>query len=852
MVSGRHDRGTYRTRILITCSPHREAATSEFGYALRRLRMAWGFTLFAVVTLALGIGATTALYSVAHAALFREPAIRDFDRVVNLYHSDARGPLHHMAFSWPDVIDIRASQTVFSDMMAWSFFQEGLSGPAGFELVRGEMVSGDYFDFAGARPLMGRALRLEDDDAASASVAVISQGYWQRRFGGEPAVLGRTLTLKGRPFEIVGVMPAAFRGMDIPNAAPTAIWVPIGAAALMGERRPQATWSDRDHRWVLLKGRLASGHTLDSARAQMTAIAERLDRTEPLREHGRAHPSSPAASRRFSVSMASDVRLHESVDWLAMPLAQGSLIAVGLTLLVACTTLANLLIARGARQRHEVAVRRALGASRWRLLSPLALESCIVGLAGGAAGVLTAAGLLRMLAEGFTMGRSVTVILEPRLEPPVLAVALAATLGSLAVFGLIPAWHNTNVSMRQVLDTAGGGVVPRWRARRVLIGVQVAVSVALLAVGAVFARAALTTARHDPGFDLNRLLAAHVVFAYDPRPADHQPRSLAAVLEAVQRRPGVESAALASGLPVHFGGGEGAYVGREPQIVATMARAELGQYVLALRGTSDLFRTLGVRLVDGRGFTEGEVAAGARVVVIARSVARRAFGTPLASGRTLFVGPDSYTVVGVADEVDAGTLGTRDRGFIYLPWRFDDARSVVITARADRDPATLAEDFRRTLREVDPDLPVVESTTGPEIATRQTLFNRVAADLTVALGGFTLVLALVGLSGLLAYLVSSRRREIGVRMALGATSARIVRLVLEDGLRPVLVGSLVGLVAGALTSHALASLFLPRAGLDTASVLLVPLVLLPAAMLACYLPARRAARVDPSVALRDA
>jgi ABC-type antimicrobial peptide transport system permease subunit len=303
---------------------------------------------------------------------------------------------------------------------------------------------------------------------------------------------------------------------------------------------------------------------------------------------------------------------------------------------------------------------------------------------------------------------------------------------------------------------------------------------------------------------------------------------------------------------VYFGASEGyLIVGAEPQVVAKMSRGELAQYVNGLRGTPDLFQTLGVRLLNGRSFSEAEVVAQSPVAVVGRSIAMRTFGRTDVLGRTLFVGVVPHEVIGVAEDTDAGSIGKRDRGFVYLPFAVGAKASAIIVARASEDPARIVDRLRAALRSVDPGMPIVEMTTGAGIVNQETLFNRVAADTTVLLGVFTLVLALVGLAGLLAYLVSSRRREIGVRMALGARPGQVVRMILLDGLRPVFIGSFAGLLAGGLLSFVLSTVLLRRAGLDVTSLFIVPLVLLPAAGLACYIPARVAARVDPYIALRD-
>ncbi len=807
-----------------------------------------------MLTLAIGIGATTAVYSLAYAVLFRAPNIRDVDRVVNIYHSNSTNSQSAMALSWPDVRDFRASQTVFEDVMEWSSFIDAISTPTQFQVVRGELVSGNYFAFVGAQPLIGRALQEADDTHATANVAVISESYWRRHFGADPSVVGHVLTLKGQPFEIVGVMPESFRGVDVPNIMPTNVWVPLRSASILIGDQASEVWSDRERRWIFLKGRLRPGEKLASAQAQLTVISESLNRTAPIGHDSTASAMSPSRHRQFRAVMAADVHVHETADAFAVPMSQGILIFVALALLVACTNLANLMFARGARTRREMALRVALGASRWRLLTPLALDSTILGVMGGAGGLALAWWLTRVLSQSIAVGRGLNIAIQPRLEPSVMVVALLSTLGSVIVFGIVPAWHGTNVDVRQIIDAGASGVAPRWRGRRVLIVAQVAISATLLTLGAVFARAAVADIWHDPGFALDRLVVAQIDFRLAPRAfPDGGAGVVNRVLSRLREHSHIESASAVSRLPIYFGSPDGyLLVGTEPQSADAMKQGDGSKLTNGLRGTPDLFRTLGIQLLDGRSFSYADMAAEAPLAIVSRSVALRAYGTTSVVGRALYVGNQPHTIIGIAGDTDSDVIGKRDRGFVYLPLQRDSLRDSAIIAARTRESQPRAEvSFQSLLRGVHAGMPIVEVTTGRDILSRQTLLNRVAADITLLLGAFTLVLALVGLSGLLAYVVSLRRKEIGVRIALGASPARVLRMIIADGFVPVIIGSATGFVVGGLLSVAVGIVLFRESRPDIAALACVPLVLWPAATFACYLPARTAVVVDPSISLRD-
>jgi predicted permease len=826
-------------------------------HAVRRLLAAPGFTAFAVLTLAIGIGATTAIYSVTYAVLFRPLDIRNLHEVVNVYHSNPRmgGPGHYIALSWPDIEQIRARQDVFAETVAWTRFMPSTVQDGEVRRSIGEIVEGHYFAFVGATALLGRPLQARDDAPDAPAVVVISEPVWRRDFAADPAVVGQTLPLEGLTLEIVGVMPAAFRGVDMPNIMPTEYWVPLGQRdRLFGEAEINDAWRDPEERWLMFKGRLAEGRSVEDARSAMRAIGDALDVAMPIGSDDRRATGSPTSVRRYAVIPAADLHAHESVDAYAVPVGTAVLVAVGLVLLVACTNLANLLLARGARRSHEVAVRRALGASRSRVVAELATDSLLLGVLGGVAGLLLSLWLMVQLSGTITLA-GIDIHVRPGLEPAVLLAALASVGVSILVFGIVPAWHATRAGLRSVLDQESGGAVARWRGRRLLIVAQVAVSVALLVAGSVFLRQMWVKSTRDPGFDLDRLAAVQIDFRYGELDPARAVAVLDAALEAVRRDPGVASAALATRLPIHIGGNTiQHYAGTEPtEVTSSNAGTAFreGRVLTGLHGSASLFEVLGLRLIAGRAFSEAEAAAGAPVVVLSRTAAQRVFGSTDVTGRTVFLRTEPREVVGVVEDVDYQDLGNRTFPWLFAPAAPDPEESNVLVVRARRDPAAVLAATRATLRRIEPLLPVVDTATGPEIIQREMLVEQIGSRVVAVLGAFAMLLALAGLYGLLSYLVAGRRRELGLRIALGADRGRLVRMVIGSGLRPVLLGVVVGLLGGAGLASFVGSFLYRGAPFDWLGLVAVPLVLVPAAAAACYLPARRAAGVDPIAVLRD-
>ena len=824
----------------------------DLRYAWRRLAAAPSFAIIAISTLAVGIGVTTAVYSLVYAMMFRPMNIPNIDRVVNVNHSGGTSvPL--IALSWPDYQDFKASQTVFDTTAGWTRIRAPLRGPQRTEMLMGEAVEGTYFGLLGVPAALGRTITPLDDSPAAAPVTVLSHQLWRGRFAADPQIVGRVITLHGQQVEVIGVAPSWFRGVDMPNVAPTELWVPLAhKAAFQG-------WGgelhDRWSRWVRVKGRLAEGRTLEEARTEVNRIGHQLDQAFPSETRSRRR-----AREGWRAVPAASVHMNEGIDRIGLPISYGLMAALALVLLIACVNIANLLLARAAGRRVEMATRIAIGASRARLLRQLLTENALLCTIGGALGLLIAFMLTRFMTMEFNVGRGFDFAFAPRIEWPVLLVALGGTgLAGLA-FGLVPALQGARTDVRSAMS---GTVTGRRRlvsGRRMLVIFQLGLSVAFLVVGSVFLRGLAAYAAHDPGFDVSRTAIAG--FELDFRWKDDHvsaARFLARLRERAGQQPGVTAAAVINAFPV--GGGYLPFVyPRDEQSDAPPGDPRLRVSARMLIASPEALEVLGIPLTRGRFFTSEDTPASPRVAVLSEAAARRVFGTDDVVGRRLrflrqaTLGqekpePISVEVVGVARDTDVGSIGERDWGILFVPFGQAHEREMGVAVRTAADPAGAAAALSVLVEQLDDQI-VAYADTGENILSNEVVPTRVGAAVAGGLGGLAFLLAIVGLYGVMSHLVAMRTREIGIRMALGAEAARVVRLILREGAGVVVAGACLGALLAYWILAVLGRLIFGIEGQEPMVLAGVTVALGLVALIACWIPARRAARVDPNVALR--
>ncbi len=826
----------------------------DVGLALRRLAKSPLFSVFSILTLALGIGITTTAYSILYGLLWRDPAVTEPSRLLALQRPIA----------WADYRDLREQQTTFADVAARAEFSTALTARDSVELIRGEAVSGNYFQTLGLSAPLGRLLQAADDEAGAPAVVVLSAGLWRSHFGADPGIVGTSVRLARRVFEVVGVAPDRFSGTEVVTMRPVAAWITLEAArtaaADLGSPYTRGfNPANRDAGWLAVLARLAPGRDRPDAEAETGAIARRLDASAPLRlPPGIGAVNTREPTRDWSLRPALDrSRLAETTD-----VARVILSVPALVLLVACTNLANLVLSRGLLRRREQSVQQALGASRWRLMRAPLVESAVVAVLGGIGGMLVTWALLRWTAGAFerTFGSVTSVRLEGRLEPQVLAATGVAMLLALAVSGILPALRLTRGNFQRFLSAEVTSGLIRWRGRSNLIALQVAVSVALflLATLAVRTLPAMRQAP-GPGRDLDRAAVVEVPFRWQLPDLHRMRLTVYSVLDATSRTPDLRAAAV-SGLMSPKG-----------VTVATSERPSTplspGDFAEMIVGTTGIFDVLDLPVVAGRPFDDRDLPGAGAVAVINQALGKKLFGDPPAAvGREILIRDysgrvsvaldnsdvETLTVVGVAMDSTLDRQG-RPESVIYRPFAQAPDPDVAFVARSESlDASALVSVLRTALRRVDGDIAMRYSGGAQALFQTQAIAVSLATGVIAMLGAIALLLATAGLYGVLSHVVYHRTREIGVRMALGATAGRIVRLVVRDGVRPVAEGLFIGLGAAVVIRALLQSSFSqPISALDPIAALVPVIPLLIAAAVACYVPARRAARVDPNVALRE-
>jgi putative ABC transport system permease protein len=822
---------------------------NDFRFAARRLRAAPLFTLFAVLSLAIGVGVTTIAYSVVGDLVYTSLSIRNPDRVVAVVQQSGRGS---MTRATPVEFDeLQRVQRSFSAMAAWDSYQASVVGVERTVLVPAEAVSGDYFRTVGVEAVRGRMIQ-PADDIGRAAVAVLGQSLWREQFASAPDVIGRAVRIGGRPFEVIGIAPDDYAGIVRgPARRGTAVWVPLDTVSDVGRAGGATPIAPQ----LTVIGRLRPGVGVAAAAGEVAALAAALDTSDPqtIVEQGVARVQKRGWTARGIV----DIHAQSTpANRLGIVFA----FVVTMVLVVACTNLSNLVLARGTLRQQDVVVRRALGAGHWRLVREQLAESVIIAAAGGFATYavmrVTAAAAARdlpLFAFGVT---DVSLSIRPDVDMTTLGVATVALLISLIVFGLEPAIRLARVSdVRGSLATATSrmGRVGRYR---VLLRWQIAVSTAFFIIAVVAVRYVVADLRHDPGIRLDGLVVAQMDSGQGRSDATVRRAWEGRLLEESRRARNIESAAVATGLP--FG-----TMNSQVRLSTTDPRASVNvgyRAAMPIAATPNLLSVLGVPILRGRPFDDRDDAAAPHVAIVNETAANALFGSTDVIGRAVYVtrrgsqtAATPATIVGVARDTDTLVYMASERsGVIYTPLAQDSASPTTAVARARGDEDAAVAALQAAIRRADADVAVVRIGAGWEMLSGPFSIVRFVGNASLLLGALTLILAMVGLYGIQSQGVTLRTREIGVRLSFGATAGQIKRMVLMDGYRPVVEGLVLGL-AGGLVGRAFIRIYLdvPLSVVDPWMLALVPLPLVFAAFCAGYLPARNAARVDPNVALRD-
>jgi putative ABC transport system permease protein len=795
-----------------------ELIIKDLRYAFRMLRRKPGFTAVAALTLALGIGGNTAIFSVVNAVLLRALPYPEAERLVSIYESLPQGGTGSV--SVPNLLDWRAQSDAFTGVAAYQFGDFNLREEQQPVRAVGATVTANFFDVLGVTPQAGRGFLEGEDQAGRERVVVLSDKLWRRNYGADPGIVGQDMMLGGEKYQVIGVMPPS-----VQYPASVELWVPL----VFNDRQLASRGS---HAFLVL-ARLKSNVSFEQAQEQMSTIGRALEQQYPASQEGRG------------VTL---VRLEEETVRGVRPALLMLLGAVGFVLLIACTNVANLLLARAAARRKEVAIRSALGAGRWRLMRQFLAESVVLALLGGAAGLLVARWTLQALStltSGY-LSRSGEVSLDWK----VLAFTAGLSVLTGLVAGLAPAFHVSRADVQETLKESGNaGSSPRgtWL-RSGLAVAEVAAALVLLVGAGLLVKSFLRLQRVETGLRPEGVLTMRV--SLPPARYDTNEKSALfyrEVLERVSALPGVESAGVINMLPLQRYGnnGEIEVEGRAP---LPPGRVPLTEYRMASAG---YFKALGIPVLAGRVFEPSDEAASARPVVVSRELVRTFFPEGDALGkRVRGGGGDWWTIVGVVGDVRQSGLTQPSRPELYFPYTIGRPDGMTLVVRAASDPSEMTGVVSREVQAVDPNQPVYNVRTMEEVIDNSISNLRLNMTLLTIFAGLATLLAVVGIYSVMSYLVTQHTREIGIRVALGAQPANILKLVLGQGLALTLVGVGLGaLVAFGLT-HLMTRFLYEIGGNDPLTYVTVSLLLILVALVACYIPARRATKVDPLVALR--
>ena len=813
-----------------------EQIAQDLRYGARTLGQNPGFTMVAVMAVALGIGVNTGIFSALNGValkLLPVPRAEQMVSVDQIFHGKFRRKLHGESglFSYSEYKNYRANNHVFSGLLAYAPFLEATLGGGSPKQLMGAETSCNFFDVLAERPALGRTFVEEDCRAPGASpVVVLGDELWRSQFDADPLIAGRDVSLNRSKFVVIGVAAPGFRGLD---PWPSAFWAPLTMQKALEPDRDLL--SEDDTGWLALLGRMRPGATLEQVRADLGVIAARLDQPYPER-------TTTLAVHRATFLGRPDER---TVVW-----GVGAVVLVGvaLVLLIACANVANLLLARASSRQREMAIRLSIGGSRWRIIRQLLTESLLLAFLGGTVGSLVAfwsvEGIARFVLAHLPHGAPpLAWNVSPDLRVWVYSLGLTAFTG--VVFGLAPALHATRQDLSTALKGDGGGFIGKAASggmlRQTLVGVQVAVGMVLLIAAGLLMRGLYLAQTVDPGFEMKGITQAQFDLpsqGYSTEQAQTFERELIASVEALPGVDGVEQARVTP-LSHQFLG-----TGLTPRGETELRRFEFNLV------SPGFFAMLGMPMVRGRTFTAAEARSDAPVLVVTESTARRLWPGQDATGKTLRDGEKKeYQVVGVVKDSQVSHLGQSDGLFFYQPAGPAQQDRLQLLVHSKSGDAATAKGIREAARALDPNLVVEVTTVADNLEVWRTP-SRLVAALSGVLGTLALLLAAIGVHGVVSYGVSQRIREIGIRMTLGADGRDVMSLALRQALGPVVIGALVGVIGCAAVSQVLSDVLYGLGAHDPIAFVGVPLFLVGTAFLASYIPARRAARIDPITALR--
>jgi predicted permease len=817
-----------------------ENLIKDIRYGVRMLTKNPGVTLVAVITLALGIGANTAIFSGVSAFLMRPLNVTNPGNLVRPVElAEDRGVTDE--FSYPDYLEYRNQSTSYTGLAAEDMLQVAIDAENQNDVIWGQVVSANYFDVLEVKPIMGRTFLPDEDKSVGANaVVVLSHSFWQRRLAADPNVVGKTVQLNNRAYQVIGVGPEYFVGTKFALALD--FWVPISMAEEL--RRNPGILAERGSHWMNVIGRLKPGVSVAQAGAEASTIATRLNQTFP---DNRAKTTNATVMNEIDGRWAELGTVFKSGGAIAMAI-------VGLILLIACANVANLMLARAAARRKEIGIRLALGANRARLVRQLLTESLLLSIAGGGLGLLLAVWVTALM-EGYIPVLEYNIVKNFfALDSRALVFTLIVSLATGLVFGLAPAWHSSNPDVVPVLkgdpEDARRGKRRAFGLRNVLVVAQVALSLVVLVCGGLFIKSFRKAQTMDPGFgNANGLIVSlsPTLVGYEDEQARNFYRQ---VVERVSHVPGVDSVAYTRTMPLGDSSNSNGPVLKEGE---TLERGTAGRNIMTDIVSPGYFKTMEIPFVEGRDFDDRDTPKTQRVIIVNQQMAEMLWKGESAVGKRVFIGSDSRDFMVVAGVIKTGkyrNLAEDPKPFFYYSMDQLRPRTMMMVVRGSVDARSLVGAIRTEVQAIDRRVPLSGIKTMAEHKTYALWAPNMAASFSLAFGVVAILLSAVGLYSVMAYVVSQRTREVGIRMALGANRTDVLKMITRQGMRLAAVGLVLGFVLALALVQVLSSLLIGVSGYDVTTFIVVPTLLAAVALVACYLPARRATKVDPLIALR--